>query len=199
MGDYVYKYVYQNEIIYIGKAKNLNQRIYQHSNEDKFKDFEKSEIYFLKLANSIMSDVVESELIRRYKPRLNIAKKSDWDGIEFVEPKWHKYTPDIDKQEKLAINLERRKKFKEDQKLKNNLDEKYWVAVKVNGNWNISIVPMTIDELNALATELIFHTGEIYGKCFGRYMSKAIEENIMFDKNKDLLESTIKTFEEYIR
>lgn len=38
MGHYVYKYVYNNEIIYIGKNDtDLESRIYQHKLEDKFK------------------------------------------------------------------------------------------------------------------------------------------------------------------
>lgn len=35
-----------------------------------------------------MSDVVESELIRRYKPRYNKAKQSEWSGFDFPELKW---------------------------------------------------------------------------------------------------------------
>lgn len=59
--------------------------------EEKFKPYLKSDIYYIELANSIMSDVVESELIRRYKPKLNVAKMSDWSGLEFTEPKWKKF------------------------------------------------------------------------------------------------------------
>ena len=68
---------------------NLESRIYQHKTEDKFKPYLQSrEIYYIELANRIMSEVVESELIRRYKPKLNVAKMSNWDGLEFKEPSW---------------------------------------------------------------------------------------------------------------
>ena len=38
-----------------------------------------------------MSDVVESELINRHKPKYNTAKISDWDGLKLPEPNWKKY------------------------------------------------------------------------------------------------------------
>ena len=40
-----------------------------------------------------MSDVVESELIGRYNPKYNTAKKSEWCGFPFIEPEWKKYKP----------------------------------------------------------------------------------------------------------
>ena len=89
LGHYVYKYVCDGEIVYIGKNDtDLETRINQHKLEEKFKPYLKSDIYYIELANSIMSDVVESELIRRYKPKLNVAKMSDWSGLEFTEPEW---------------------------------------------------------------------------------------------------------------
>ena len=89
MGHYVYKYVYDGEIVYIGKNDtDLETRINQHKLEEKFRPYLKADIYYIELANSIMSDVVESELIRRYKPKLNVAKMSDWIGLDFVEPEW---------------------------------------------------------------------------------------------------------------
>ena len=89
MGHYVYKYVYDGEIVYIGKNDtDLETRINQHKLEEKFRPYLKADIYYIELANAIMSDVVESELIRRYKPKLNVAKMCDWSGLEFTEPEW---------------------------------------------------------------------------------------------------------------
>ena len=94
MGHYVYKYVYDGEIVYIGKNDtNLKNRINQHKLENRFKPYLKSDIYYIELANATMSDVVESELIRRYKPKLNVAKMSDWSGLKFVEPEWKLFKP----------------------------------------------------------------------------------------------------------
>ena len=78
MGHFVYKYVYKSEVIYIGKNDtNLIDRIRQHGKfgdnipEEGWDEINSSDIYYIELANSIMSDVVESELIRRYKPKYN--------------------------------------------------------------------------------------------------------------------------------
>lgn len=100
--NYVYKYVSDGKIIYIGKCdREIYKRIEEHKREKKFKPFQGNvQIYYASVANSTMSDVVESELIRRYKPELNVAKMSDWAGIEFVEPEWKLLTEEEVKKEK---------------------------------------------------------------------------------------------------
>ena len=105
MGHYVYKYVFNGEIIYIGKCDaDLDQRLAQHGkqgdNIDKkyWDDINASDIYYCTLANATMSDVVESELINRHKPKYNTAKKSDWDGLKLPEPNWKKYYKKINKE-----------------------------------------------------------------------------------------------------
>ena len=97
-GHYVYKYVLNDEIIYIGKTdRDLESRINEHGvpgdniPKSAWHEINKSDIYFIKLPNATMSDVVESELINRYKPKHNKAKMSDWCGIPFEEPQWEKY------------------------------------------------------------------------------------------------------------
>ena len=103
MGHYVYKYVYDGKIVYIGKNDtDLETRINQHKLEDKFRPYLKSDIYYIELANAIMSDVIESELIRRYKPKLNVAKMSDWSGLEFIEPEWKLFVPSDKKKIRLT-------------------------------------------------------------------------------------------------
>ena len=95
-GHYVYKYVYDGEIIYIGKSDvpDLRARLYQHGRkgdniaEEAWDMINHSNIYYIELENAVMSDCVESELIRRYMPRLNKAKKSQWSGLPFAEPVW---------------------------------------------------------------------------------------------------------------
>lgn len=102
MASYVYKYVYQDKIIYIGKTDtSLIRRLKQHGKngdniDSKYWDeINKSDIYYCYAANKIMSDVIESELIRRYKPVCNKAKKSNWSGIEFKEPVWYFFDKNI--------------------------------------------------------------------------------------------------------
>ena len=104
-GHYVYKYVYNGEIIYIGiNNTNLIDRLDQHGKcgdnirKEAWDELNASEIYYIKLLNQVMTDVVESELIRRYKPKYNIDKKnSDWNGLPFVEPEWIKYEKPVKK------------------------------------------------------------------------------------------------------
>lgn len=96
---FVYKYVYKGEIIYIGKTDGpLENRIKQHGKSgdnipsEYHSELNNSEIYYFRTANNIMSDVIESELIRRHNPKLNKAKKSSWFGLDFPEVKWERFT-----------------------------------------------------------------------------------------------------------
>lgn len=101
MGHYVYKYVLNDEILYIGKNDtDLHSRIASHGKPGDnipragWEELRKAEIYYLKLANATMCDVIESELIRRYKPKYNKAVLStEWCGLPFAEPEWTKYIP----------------------------------------------------------------------------------------------------------
>lgn len=101
MGHYVYKYVFNDEIIYIGKNDtDLHSRLKCHGRpgdnipEEGWDEINNSDIFYCILANSNMSDVVESELISRYEPKYNKAKKSKWVGLFFTEPVWIKYEGD---------------------------------------------------------------------------------------------------------
>lgn len=98
----VYKYVYNDEIIYIGKTDiSIIKRLSQHGksgdniDEKYWNQINNSKIYYCKLANKCMCDVVESELIRRYKPKLNKDKKSEWSGLNFVEPEWYYFDKEL--------------------------------------------------------------------------------------------------------
>lgn len=97
MSHYVYKYVLNDEIIYIGKTdakRGLKSRLNAHAHsgdniDSKYwGELKKATVYYCKLPNSVMADVVESELIRRYKPKCNKSKTSRWSGLDFVEPQW---------------------------------------------------------------------------------------------------------------
>lgn len=92
MGHYVYKYVKDGEIIYIGKSDtDLHSRIKAHLYEEKFQPYLDADVYYCVLANATMSDVVESALINEYKPKLNVAKKSQWSGLDLPKLHWTKY------------------------------------------------------------------------------------------------------------
>lgn len=80
MSHFVYKYVINNEIVYIGKNDtNLHNRICQHNDNraDKLyqaRDNPHTKIFYIQLANRAESDGLETLLINKYKPKFNIAK-----------------------------------------------------------------------------------------------------------------------------
>lgn len=81
---YIYKYVFDNEIIYIGKTSgDLSKRLSDHGKlndniEEQYWDMiNQSEIYFIELDSGIICDIAETLLINQYKPRCNKAKIID--------------------------------------------------------------------------------------------------------------------------
>lgn len=153
MGHYVYKYVYNNEIIYIGKNDtNLYSRLKQHGKcgdnipEEGWDEINNSDIFYCELANATMSDVVESELIRRYKPKYNKAKMSEWSGVLFVEPEWkkafEKNNEEALKEKDAEISslksklIKCQKELYECQKELNNLSEYKFDYLQLNSRYN---------------------------------------------------------------
>ena len=116
MGHYVYKYVLNGEILYIGKTdrKDVNLRLNQHGHsgdnipEEGWSEINAAKIYYTELANEVMSDVVESELIRRYRPKYNDKKThTKWKGLNFPEPIW--IDPQLENSQKLHDEIIRLK------------------------------------------------------------------------------------------
>lgn len=95
MRYYIYKYVVDNKIIYIGKTKRrLCERIDEHAREIKFlKYLSKAKIYWFACESQLEMDLVERILIVRYKPELNIIDNMDIDlkSIQYQEPVWQDY------------------------------------------------------------------------------------------------------------
>ena len=95
---YVYKFVKDGQILYIGKSDAQNfDRIKSHGKsgdnipEKYWEEINSADIFYIITNNKTLSDVVESELIRRYHPLFNKAKQSEWTGIPFQEPEWIGY------------------------------------------------------------------------------------------------------------
>lgn len=90
----IYKYVYHDDIIYIGKSdSNLISRIQSHEKESKFQPYLKDAlIYYFDCNNPAETMIFETVLINKYKPILNVAMKYD-DTREYniEEPKWELY------------------------------------------------------------------------------------------------------------
>ena len=91
---FVYKYVADNKIVYIGKADHsLERRIAEHSREDRFKEYPSAEIYCMPLQNPGETSCMEFLLINRYKPVLNTKDKYPESlSIDFTEPDWIPYS-----------------------------------------------------------------------------------------------------------
>ena len=90
-GYYIYKYVYNDEIIYIGKTNVcLVNRIDCHAREEKFKGYlDDCQIFYFECKNSAETTIMECYLINKYKPILNVSMKySDNLNIDIPEPEW---------------------------------------------------------------------------------------------------------------
>lgn len=115
----LYKYVYNEQIIYIGKSNsNIKNRINGHKRESKFRPYlDKAEIYVCKLPNSTETDLMEKALINRYKPILNVEfnRLGFSSLISVQEPKWEKYCDWLNSKQ-----IEAEKKAKEYKKIADN-------------------------------------------------------------------------------
>ena len=79
----IYKYVYNGEVVYIGKTDAENgfqKRINAHKKEHEL--FNKSEIFIYKCKDKTETDSLETILINAYKPILNKMKLYDYE----IEP-----------------------------------------------------------------------------------------------------------------
>ena len=94
----LYKYEYNGEIIYIGKSdSSIEKRISAHEHENKFQPYlSKAKIYYSICKNAAETTILETYLINKHKPILNISMKyNDKLNIEIPEPDWQKYTSEI--------------------------------------------------------------------------------------------------------
>lgn len=93
---YIYKYVIDEDIIYIGLSeRDLQYRLYEHSIEEKFLPYiPTAKIYYFTVKNKTEMKIMEKLLIDKYTPILNDKDKYDETiNIEFTEPKWSIYKP----------------------------------------------------------------------------------------------------------
>lgn len=89
MGYYIYKYVKNNIIEYIGKTTQLDERIKQHT-KDKLKNFN-GQIYYFECKNKTAMTSWEYSLINKYHPKYNAALKDKDININIEEPEWKLY------------------------------------------------------------------------------------------------------------
>ena len=96
---YVYKYVVDNEIIYIGLTDNLQRRIKEHASgvglESKFLPYlENALIYYHKCGNETEMRALESLLINHYKPTLNVIDVNPGESTITTNVDWQLYCED---------------------------------------------------------------------------------------------------------
>ena len=154
----LYKYEYKGEIIYIGKSDNsIDKRISDHEHESKFKPYlAESKIYYSLCKNAAETTILETYLIDKYKPILNVSMKyNDKLNFEIPEPNWLKYTPEIIIRESKTKNIVERTKIWFDNRYKkiNNLQKGIDNLLRIkdliepyNGQYDIVIsLPNTIE------------------------------------------------------
>lgn len=127
MKFYIYKYVSDNSIVYIGQSVNLKKRIAQHK-IDKLKDFV-GDIYYFECANKTAMNSWEYFLINKYHPKYNVALQDVNINVTLQEPDWILY-----KEENFSV------KNNSENKISNSFGEK-----KPN-NININIFNNIADE-----------------------------------------------------
>lgn len=81
-GYFLYKYVYRDEIIYIGRTTNIVNRIQTHAKgqglDEKLRPYlDEAEIYIHECSTETVMKSLESLLIEAHKPMLNIQGKTE--------------------------------------------------------------------------------------------------------------------------
>lgn len=77
----IYAFFNKKEILYIGKAINIKERVKNHFSRPSYKDdiFIKktNKLGFIELASGIEALILEAELIKKFRPKFNILWKDD--------------------------------------------------------------------------------------------------------------------------
>ena len=87
--------------IYVGKSKkNLEQRIYDHSNDPRFSSYKEAIIEYCELSTSSDMDITETMLIKTMHPVINVVDSTDgsipfvYDPNAIVWTRWYKKESD---------------------------------------------------------------------------------------------------------
>ena len=74
-GFYVYKWVYNDNVIYVGQSRDLKNRISKERRDKKFLSYTNANIFFVRCKNMAEMDILEKTLINKYQPQLNTTYK----------------------------------------------------------------------------------------------------------------------------
>ena len=96
MSYFVYKYVYNNKIIYIGLTDDMKRRVYEHASgvgiESKFLPYlDNVEIYYHQCGNETEMRALESLLINHFKPVLNVVDIHRGESTVAIDIDWVLY------------------------------------------------------------------------------------------------------------
>lgn len=164
----VYKYVYEDEIIYIGKTdSSLRNRVNCHSQEEKFQKYlPKSQVFYMTTSNPLETEIYEKILINKYQPILNVKDKIGQKIARVsIQEKWEFYKYN----EALKVSC------KKENKEFNDFYKEYIVGGKL--------------DFNSILTEDIF---DLIKQCVIENMKEKIEgkepklEDWMYFTTKDL-------------
>lgn len=77
----VYCFLNEKDILYIGKAANLRERIKNHFQQPSFKDYlfldKVEKIGYIKTGSEIEALILEANLIKKYQPKFNVIWRDD--------------------------------------------------------------------------------------------------------------------------
>ena len=162
---YVYRYVHPDfPYLYVGKTKNLVNRIYEHDyskNDNIDRKYEtllqESSVYYIEFNNSTQMSAVELFLIDKYKPYLN--KKDKFDGESAIDinlPRWKKYIRKFELEQAADIlNKACQKRIREINSIENDLKttekKKCEMLKMIQDNLDdISVLEKSEDDINEL-------------------------------------------------
>lgn len=155
----VYKYVYNGEVVYVGKTDAENgfeKRINVHKNEHEL--FNKSEIYVHECKDKTETDSLETILINAYKPILNKMKLYDYE-IEPPKLNWVNWKTYLIKDK--IVSLE---------DALTQLVDKSWCYTKNGRQINIyTVIPWMTEEFDFVG---FLNNGEIRIGCCGLFPTK---------------------------
>lgn len=96
MKYFVYKYVCEGDVIYVGKTDDIHRRVVEHSSgqgiEEKFLPYlDRSDIYFHECGNEVEMSALERLLINQHKPVLNVVDVQPGNSTVILDMEWQYY------------------------------------------------------------------------------------------------------------
>jgi predicted GIY-YIG superfamily endonuclease len=96
MSYFVYKYVCDGDVIYVGKTDDIHRRVVEHASgqglEEKFVPYlGRCDIYFHECGNEVEMSALERLLIHQHKPALNVVDVQPGRSTVSLDMEWQYY------------------------------------------------------------------------------------------------------------